>query len=209
MSDWQESDIPGLAEFPVRPNLRKRRLRDVVETAYHEAGHAVAYEAAGVGLSFIGVTGKVAAQGRVVGQTEGDGADLLDLTVDGDASLRLTDRQHFIIDMAGDAVSRVRDPDASLWNGGVTGEGVLEAAEAGFHVPELKAEAEALVRDRWDRVEAIATALLRSPDLALFPHRDSIIDTLRQAARRAEIAQFFGYTELGKKAPKPEAKPEP
>jgi hypothetical protein len=119
--NWQESDIPGLADKPVRPNLRKRRLQDVVDTAYHEAGHAVAWEAFGFGLSSIWITGEVAAQKRSAGRTQAEVEDVL--------TLELSDGQRFVIARAGDTAIEIRN--GTRFGPAWSGEGVAEAAEAG------------------------------------------------------------------------------
>jgi hypothetical protein len=189
---WTEADIPGLAAVPVRPNLRTRRLRDVVATAYHEAGHAAAHEAFGVGLSSIWITGEVARVEEMAGRCQADATDLI-------MQMRLsaidqTAHDDAITKMAGSAAARRLGIPAGRLGvdaEGDTLEGVTEALDAGLDVQLLLREADAFVADHWERIEAIAVALLRSPDLALYPWRDSIIDTPRLAARRAEQAAWF------------------
>ncbi|MFI5258316.1 MAG: hypothetical protein ACHQ01_01715 [Candidatus Limnocylindrales bacterium] len=183
---WQETDIPGLARTPVRPNLRARRLREVVASAYHEAGHAAAFESLGYGISSIWVTGEVARVGETAARCQAEAFDLLERPMDA--------RGHALVTMAGPAAARRlgipgRRPFDEVE--GDTMEGILVASEAGLDVPAMLAEADAFVTDRWGRVEAIAVALLRSPNLALYPIRDSIIDTPKQAAERARATAWF------------------
>jgi hypothetical protein len=77
-----------------------RRERDTINTAYHEAGHAVIAVALGMPVSSIWLTGERAAVGRLVGRVQLDAAWRIESPPD--------PRDLWLHSLAGDAVDRRR-----------------------------------------------------------------------------------------------------
>lgn len=150
--------------------------QDLIDAAWHEAGHVIGYWAAGVSV----VSVKLAADPGALGQQDGGcvlgrvepnqkQADLL-AEID-DAGRRATR----IVSLAGDVarVRRCRELERPVGN-------LLHVQRVRREVGspalgELRREARALVDEHWAEIEAIATALLASPDLALYATRAPVL----------------------------------
>lgn len=130
-----------------------RAQRDTIDTAWHEAGHAVAMLALGVRVSSVWLTGERAAVGRLVGRAQADVLSIMDTD----------ERVHHLHNLAGDAVDKRR---SGLFGGSHVLDVSREVGPDAF--PALWDEARALVEDHWQAIERLALALLEAPDYGLY-----------------------------------------
>ncbi len=157
---------PGDGGSGMRPQTQAER--HTIDTAWHEAGHMVGAWAAGLRVSSVRCMGERAAAGQTEGRTRVNARDFL-AHPPSDAARR-------VYDLAGDAVDAARGhPDTAE-----TLEVVGAVGQAAFN--ELWAAARKLVADRWESIGEVAAALLASPDLALYPGRDPVLDAGNEAA---------------------------
>jgi hypothetical protein len=168
----------------VSPKKRLTRAeRDTLDTAWHEAGHVIGAWAGGLRVSSVWCTGERAAMGRTVGNTQLNAMDTM-------FGHRPPDEVLHVQALAGDAVGfenlRGDGPDEghlSQWRP-TDREHINDVAAKVGHpaFDQLWAEAKALVWERRADIETVARAILASPDLALHPGRDAIIDEGNEAA---------------------------
>lgn len=142
-----------------------RAAKDTVDTAWHEAGHAAIAAALGMPIASVRVEPERAKVGRLAGRTQVDPLYLVTGGASNDA-LRLQA-------LAGDAVDRRR--------GVRSGAHILEvSAEVGANAfGPLWAEAQRLVEQEWPQVELIASAILMTADLGLYPPGGDVLAAAR------------------------------
>jgi hypothetical protein len=158
----------------------KRQTRaqlDTIAAARHEAGHVIGAWAAGVRVSGVWCTGERATVGRIVGNTKVNAIDLLfDHPPSREASYiqvlagDAANLAHYYAAFSGQPFDRVeyrRHGPSHLLD---ISDEVGKAAFDG-----LWAAAKSLVAERRADIEAVAAAILASPDLALYDDRDLVL----------------------------------
>lgn len=149
---------------------RARRTRTTIETARHEAGHVIGAWAAGLRVSSVWCTGERARVGRRLGRTQ---IEVLDLLVAGPPAEALR-----IQALAG---------DAAAFAGEHVGEVFDEVGQAEFD--RLWTAAKALIEEQAPAIEAVAAAILASPDLALYATRDAVLVAGNEVAAPGRAAR--------------------